>query len=274
MTLAIGVIAGDGIALAADSRTTHRFAGQDQPWRVMSDFTHKVFKVGDVGIATYGYAVLSGRNIASHMSEFEATHAGLATAKDVADALADFFNKRFVDHLAVVPGDVVAAGLDALGFLVGGHDAGLACLYEVGIPNGGVKKLGDSTTGTAVWRGQTDVVQRLVKGADLAELAKSAAKAGVTPALTSLEAAALPALEYVILFQTMNLQDAVDFAVLLIRTTIDVQRLTHGTSGDPGSWPGVGGPIEIATVTSTGGFEWLQKTELQPERPSGLAERA
>ena len=66
----------------------------------------------------------------------------------------------------------------------------------------------------------------------------------------------LDACSYRIPFDSMNLQDGIDFAVLCIRTTIDVQRLTLGpvATAPEFSWPGVGGPIEIATVTATGGF--------------------
>ena len=72
----------------------------------------------------------------------------------------------------------------------------------------------------------------------------------------------------------MNLQDGIDFAVLCIRTTIDVQRLTLGpvATTPEFSWPGVGGPIEIATVTPRRGFGWVQRTSVQGERPAGVAE--
>jgi hypothetical protein len=68
VTLAIAVVAGDGIAVAADSRTSLQPEGKQS--RVLSDYTHKVFKVANIAIATYGYAFLSMRNIAGHMSEF------------------------------------------------------------------------------------------------------------------------------------------------------------------------------------------------------------
>jgi hypothetical protein len=62
------------------------------------------------------------------------------------------------------------------------------------------------------------------------------------------------------------LQDAVDFAIVLIRTTIDVQRFTNGFKGQPGKFPSVGGPIEIAVIDQ-GGFRWVQETKLAGERP-------
>ena len=87
----------------------------------------------------------------------------------------------------------------------------------------------------------------------------------------------MPLLEgcrYRIPFDSMNLQDGIDFAVLCIRTTIDVQRLTLGTVAMAAdfSWPGVGGPIEIATVTAAAGYRWVQPTVVQGERPAGVAE--
>ena len=66
MTLAIAVATADGIVVAADSRTT--FNPTDQPQRVLSDFTHKVFRVGNCAVATYGFAFLLGRNVAGHMA--------------------------------------------------------------------------------------------------------------------------------------------------------------------------------------------------------------
>ncbi|MGH9262274.1 MAG: hypothetical protein ACRD08_20640, partial [Acidimicrobiales bacterium] len=87
-------------------------------------------------------------------------------------------------------------------------------------------------------------------------------------------AALLDACSYRIPFDSLNLQDGIDFAVLCIRTTIDVQRLTLGpvATTPEFSWPGVGGPIEIATVTAARGFGWVQRTSVQGERPAGMAE--
>ena len=84
----------------------------------------------------------------------------------------------------------------------------------------------------------------------------------------------LDACGYRIPFDSMNLQDGIDFAVLCIRTTIDVQRLTLGpfATAPEFSWPGVGGPIEIATVTAQHGFGWVQRTSVQGERAAGMAE--
>jgi hypothetical protein len=272
MTLAISIVAGDGITVAADSRTSLQPTGAQ--FRVLSDFTHKVFRVKSVAVATYGYAFLSGRNIAGHMAEFGQRFAESdnPSALEVANSVAEFFGDRFDRHMGETKETPIPAGASALGFLVGGYDGGLGCLHEVALPARSVTNITDSTKGGGAWRGMTDVVIRMIKGVDLNLVARHVQTDGLDAHYQALQPV-FSKLEYSIPFGQMNLQDAVDFATLLIRTTIDVQRLTHGTAGSFGSWPGVGGPIEVATVTATSGFQWVQKTEIQAERPSGVADR-
>jgi hypothetical protein len=63
MTLAICVVTSDGVVIAGDSRTT--MAVPNTPMRVFSDYTHKVFRVGNVAVATYGWAFLITRTPSS-----------------------------------------------------------------------------------------------------------------------------------------------------------------------------------------------------------------
>jgi len=53
----------------------------------------------------------------------------------------------------------------------------------------------------------------------------------------------------------MTLNDAVDFARFLIRTTADYQRFAKVV-------PIVGGPIDIAVITKWAGFRWVQRKTL------------
>jgi hypothetical protein len=54
---------------------------------------------------------------------------------------------------------------------------------------------------------------------------------------------------------TFSLQDAVDSARFLIRTTIDFQRFS-------GKLPTVGGEIDMALITNRRGFRWIAQKEL------------
>jgi hypothetical protein len=147
-------------------------------------------------------------------------------------------------------------------------------VFEVSIPDRAVEQIATTQNGGgAAWRGQTDVVTRIVRGSDLELLERLAEAHGLTKDLHEV-APLLEVCRYRIPFDSMNLQDGIDFAVLCIRTTIDVQRLTLGTVAvaPEFSWPGVGGPIEIATVTAAAGYRWVQRTVVQGERPAGVAE--
>ena len=56
------------------------------------------------------------------------------------------------------------------------------------------------------------------------------------------------------LFAAMPLQDAIDYAVHLIRATIDTLRF------EP-RYPSVGGPIDVLVIRSDG-MQWVQRKEL------------
>jgi hypothetical protein len=267
------VVCQDGVVVAADSRTTlanHRML------RVGSDFTHKVFESGRVAVATYGDAFVGGRSIASHMAEFAVVHSGNCEQPGpTAQRLADFFGDRYDRQASDDPDDVSPPAIAALGFLVGGYDAaGVGEAWEVVLPDRIVERIATTTEGGgAAWRGQSDVITRMVRGSDLELLERLASAHQLQRELHSLTPL-LDACTYRIPFDSMNLQDGIDFAVLCIRTTIDVQRLTLGPVATlpEFSWPGVGGPVEIATVTAPAGFAWVQRTKVQGERPAGLAE--
>ncbi len=65
-------------------------------------------------------------------------------------------------------------------------------------------------------------------------------------------------LEYRVPYEALPLQDCVDLAAFLIRTTITAQKFAIVDRG-------VGGSIEIAAITRTEGMRWIQKNELHGE---------
>ena len=263
MTLAVAVVCQDGVVVAADSRTTlNNFRAS----RVGSDATHKVFGSGRVAVATWGEAFVLGRSVAHHMANFiDAESGNCHHPRIAAEALAEHFGDLCDQQL---PTDLAIAGQQdlSLGFLVAGHDqAGVGEVWEVELPGRTVELAASMAEGGgAVWRGQTDVVSRLLVGFDEPLLAEAAVRYG----LRREYAALLPLLRdcgFRIPFETMNLQDAIDLAALCVRVTTEVQRFSLGAAlrAPEFSWPGVGGPTEIAAVTVRGGFAWVQRTPLR-----------
>lgn len=269
MTVAIVLVTPDGVVAAADSRTSVQIS-EEAPMRVLSDFTNKVFQVGENAIVTYGWAFLLRRNVAGHMVEFEREFSQFGV-RDLSTHLAQFFGDRFDEHISEGLDEAVED--DQIGFIVAGYEDGIGRAFEVLLPSRTVEEISNSSDRPGVaWRGQSGVIARLIKGVDWEIVPHFAEQDGKASELEDL----LPTLqkaEYGIPIESWNLQDGIDFAVLAIRTTIDVQRLTHGYTGAPGSWPGVGGPIQIGVVRAATGFQWLQRTELQGERPAGEAEQ-
>ena len=112
-----------------------------------------------------------------------------------------------------------------------------------------------------------------MRGADLELLVRLAAVNEMGDELD----AVMPLLDecsYRIPFDSMNLQDGIDFAVLCIRTTIDVQRLTLGPLATPPSSRGRAWAARSRSPPSPprAAFAWVQRTAVQGERPAGLAE--
>jgi hypothetical protein len=264
MTVVVGVAAPDGIVLAADSRTTF---SDEARHRIGSDSTHKVFELcGRFAVATYGIAFIAEKTIGGLMDEFvaqlPATEA--ESERDVhafTQLLGEFFDKRIRTWFEAEDTELPEGWL--LGFLVAGYDTdGIGHIVEVLVP--GPEK-GDADFTTAVrgfaWRGQTDVIRRLIKGVDFDELV---ARGGQIDEEMS---GHLATLEYSLLLP-ISMQDAVDFVAFLITTTIEMQRFSDGTVGNPGLVPGCGGPIRIAAVTHSG-VEWVSEEPLVgPSRTS------
>jgi hypothetical protein len=261
MTIVIGVATPEGLVLASDSRTTSM--GGSRHHRVASDNMQKVFVVDGIGVATFGDAFIGSDTIAGVMDQFAAQCAPEHT-EDVdafSSALGAFFDARFRKHKELPEG-----GEFALGFLVAGYDAsGIGQIHEISIPGPEVAATGLLTSnGGVVWRGQTAVIRRLIKGVDwdtLGELeAKPSDEVGV----------ALGALEYHLNYP-ITVQDGVDFAGFLVRTTIDMERFTDGIMAAPGGIPACGGELQLLAVERSQ-HTWVASLNLAaPSRP-GLAE--
>lgn len=258
MTLAVTVAVPEGVVVGADSRMTY---SNPRSWpRTASDYGHKVFQIGGrVAAATYGWAFLNRKNISSLIEEFKLgpfKESRVQFVDEVAPLMAEFFQQQYDQHIAAKHDKPVDPGVNAFGFLVGGYDKNnVTKLTEVMLPGKTIRALNGAGGPGAGWAGQYDTVSRLIKGWD--------------PTIYRQVSADVQKLldkgEYIVRFQNMTLQDAIDFVVFLIRATIDMQRFSDGTADTPGSLPGVGGPIDIAVITPYA-FQWVQRKRLQGER--------
>lgn len=157
-------------------------------------------------------------------------------------------------------------GVDRLAFIVAGYNPdGSHQVFTVYVPGDLEEKRSSKIKGKeygASWAGQIDVIARVVLGRDprlsnlnfVQQAAKNLGKETIRNELAGLE--------YAISWGTMNLQDSIDFSVLMIQTTSAIQRFSDGIQMDPGDITGVGGPVDVAVITPNKGFVWVSRKSL------------
>lgn len=260
MSLGILVRGPEGLVFAAESRVTLDWQLSDGSHIPVSfDTASKLLTFGKphhfIGIVTYGLAGIGNRTAYSFIPELESDlPSGRISVEEFAKKLSNFFMEQWDK----IPGLKNYVG-GPMVFIIGGFNEkepyGRA--YEVRIPENPtpVEQKGFGLT----WGGQREVVDKLIQGYDfrLPQLLSE----GLT--LTAEQVERIPEivqpLKIQIPLDAMALQDYIDLAMLLVRTTIETQRLTAGIRG-------CGGPIDVATITKRDGFHYVQQKELIGER--------
>jgi len=178
--------------------------------------------------------------------------------QEFSQKLGEFFMRQWA---TLMPPDF-PAGVD-ISFLVGGYDEGepYGRLFEVHVPSrpipnevfAGVGQFG------MLWGGQSEYVDRLTQGFDgrLPQLVQ--ASLGLDDAGRDRLREHLKAnLNLPIPYPFLPLQDCVDLTIFLIRTTMTLQKWVVGIRG-------VGGAIDVATITRIGGFRPIQQKTVTGE---------
>lgn len=271
MSLGIVFKGPEGIVLAADSRVTltaqlTQPTGQNLILPATFDNATKLLKVKGqdfVGAVTYGAGAIgqtAPRTAHSFIPEFEAklnqeTSERLSVA-DFANKLSEFFMTQWVANMPSI-----YSGPEMV-FLVGGfdQDAAYGRVFEIGIPTRPSPKEWHADPGMfgPVWGGQREFTDRLIQGFDpnLFQIAKTTLCLS-DEQINTLRNALNP-LSVQIPYQFLPLQDCVDLSIFLIRTTMTIQTWQIGIRG-------VGGAIDLATITRTDGYKPVQQKKVKGE---------
>ncbi|RLC93032.1 MAG: hypothetical protein DRI39_06970 [Chloroflexi bacterium] len=242
MSLVIATYVPEGIVMASDSRQSITIDGKDTQGKrfkvetVNSDAVTKTFylKEQGVGISTYGVDLLGGTPMSSHIERFRQE---ALTDKDdvvtVARKLVDYVRGQFSD---------VDAGFHVCGYRKEGK-LSAAHVYSCHVGRNVVERKNTKPDGSlrygATWSGQIDIITSIVNPVVVKD--EKGADKIVRPAPP-------------ILWDAMTLQDAIDFSVYAIRTTIDTMRFQARPKN-------VGGPIDVLVLTPNEG-RWISKKEL------------
>jgi hypothetical protein len=263
MSLGIVFKGPEGIVLAADSRVTLS-ATLANGITVPASYDNAIKLLGvkgqrDVGIVTYGQGAIGQREPRtphSFLPELEEDLAagGRLPVEAFAARVSDFYMARWT-------ASNMPSNADPMFFLVAGFDEGATygCVFSFDLPNNGVAVEQLSNDFGVQWGGQSEIVQRMMMGYDGQALSIAARVLGLNQVQTAaLQTELSSALRLQIPYQFLPLQDCVDLSAFLVRATGTLQQWTLGLRG-------VGGPIDVATITRTDGFRAIQAKTLRGE---------
>lgn len=265
MSLGIVVKGSEGLVLAADSRVTLT-AQIPQPNGAMLhlpvnfDNATKLLTFADphqyIGAVTYGDAVIgidssNLRTAKSFIPEFEVSlTAGRLGVLEFSKRLSSFFMERWTKggDQAESPGMV---------FVVAGFDQGSAygSVYQFNIPHAPEPIEQAPNEFGITMGGQPEITSRIVQGYDVRLLALTKTALGLDEKQEAILRHALAQLQLQIPFPVLPLQDCIDLAVFLIKTTSTAQNLSIGVRG-------VGGAVDVAVITQREGLEIVKQKNL------------
>ncbi len=242
MSFVITVYVPEAIVMASDSRQsiTIRKKGADGTQQavetVNSDFVYKTFLLArqGVGLSTFGDFLLGKTTIESHIKRFQ--EEVLQDSDDVVlvtEKLLDFFRSRHssADTAFHVAGFRKESGI-SIPYVFNGH------VSRNELKRLNINQASQDVMYGASWGGQGDVMAGLLN-------ANHAAGHDSRPNVPWVP----------IVWDAMPIQDAIDFAVYAVRTTIDTIRFQARPKN-------VGGPIDVLLFTPEK-VTWVQRKEFR-----------
>lgn len=237
MSLVITIYAPEGIILAGDSRLTLNWnqninQAKTQFSITASDSNSKIFKIKDkFGLGTFGTADIKGIPISGYINQFiEEKITDKTNIDEIPKSLHEFF------------GDTL--GKPATSFYICGYklekNISIPHIYFIDIANKRTTRInikGKAIKYGANWGGESEVMTRLLNNI----------KINNGKEWVEMNTPGIP-------FNFFTLQDAIDFAIYAVRTTIETFRFQKRIKT-------VGGPIDILAIKPEG-TKWIQNKEL------------
>jgi hypothetical protein len=266
MSLGVVIKGPEGIVLAADSRVTleaEKKGGAIIP--INYDNATKLLSFTDphnyVGCVTYGAAVIGLRTAHSFIPEFEQSVLSgkkeRLTIEGYSNELSKFFNERWAENM---PKDYKGPNMT---FVIGGYDPdaayGKVFLFEIPERPEPVEQHSKINDFGMTWGGQLEIASRLIHGFDpnLPKIIKETLELD-KETVDRVYGKLRENLEFPIPYNILPLQDSVNLAILLIRTTMTAQNLAIGIRG-------VGGHIDVAVIKRTNGLQYVQQKIIKGE---------
>ena len=261
MSIVASVKVYDGIVLGAESMTQIYADVPERGQQLVKAYEHarKLFQLATlpVGVLTFGAGNIGNRSVESFIGEFSADYATKIKTTDsiekVAQDLHDFMRGPYENTHAQTP----AESRPIMGFCVCGYfddpNQHLGSGWEFQFPSTGGPQLmlPDDQLG-ASWRGVSIPFSRLFFGLD-PRIVNVLLEQGVPDEIIKrVQTVASETLVTRVTFDGMPVQDAIHFCRFIIETTIGWARYEIGQ-------PSCGGPVHLAVITKSKGFQWLSE---------------
>jgi hypothetical protein len=276
----------DGVVIGADSAIT--VAAPDGGVLKVFEDAEKVFplrapdtRMEDcfLGAATYGLGTLGARTVGAYVREFCSSPDGVslrqASVEQASSAIGDWLRSSFRREVQPVAEKVFGRSLEeippeqrpTLGLAVAGYSPGghLPEVVSVEIPGAGqadVSRYREAGQFGATWWGVVGPITRFVKGFDPAVfeqvVAYLRAKLGFDPSENDISEIGriVASGEWHIPFEAMPVQEAVNVTRFLLGLAINFVHFGTGA-------PICGGAVRAALITRSGGFQWVQRPEVE-----------
>jgi hypothetical protein len=241
MSFVIAVYVPEGIVMASDSRQSVTIEGKNPEGKtfkvetVNSDAIIKTYLLEkhQIGISSFGQDLLGGVPTASHIKRFieeELTPRDDVTT--VPQKLKEYFRKSFADK---------DTGFHVAGYRKEGKIS-IPYVYSCHVSRNIVERRNTKPEGAlaygATWSGQGDILSSIIIPVSIKD------DSGKDKVVRS------PA---PVIWDAMSLQDAIDFSIYAIRTTIDTMRFQARPKN-------VGGPIDVLVLTPDEA-KWIQRKQ-------------
>ena len=241
MSFIVTMYVREGIVLASDSRLTLHVTQPEQDSQQVvqlavgqSDSTYKTFlALKRFGISTYGDAAISGVPIAGYIESFISEH--LSPGEYQIDQLPQEILNYFRNFEPIPNTAFHVAGYKKVNNIYEQH------IWHVSVNENAANRINESGQQGASWGGEGDILGRIIKPAF------SRDPEGNFQTYPT----------YKIPYSFFTLQDAIDFAIYAIRTTIDTIRFQPRAKT-------VGGPIDVLVIKPEEAF-WVQRKTLKGE---------
>ncbi len=249
MTIVASVKVRDGLILATDSMTQVHQGGQ---YITSYANARKLFQVRDlpVGVMTYGLGNIGDISVEGLVRDFCANlAANVKSVATVSNRLHGYIKTAYDNTF----GALAVADKPVMGFFIAGYDnQPFAEQQEFQLPQdvAGTRQVSPNNRFGSNWRGIDIPFTRLYKGLDPRLIPNLQAKGFTDAEITALFSAAEAAVHY----DGMPVQDAINFAAYIVKTTIGMSTYEAGV-------PTCGGPLQVSLILPEGGFQWIEKPD-------------